>query len=111
MTDKNIALRNKVKDIGIAAVQCLNSQPQDDMECERHLQKCLTKIADIAGDFRGLVEVEAYDIEWDTDGEDVDLPKSVKLMMDPSEEIGLNIGDKLSDRFGWCILGCSWRMA
>ena len=110
MTRINEYLRGLVKDVELAAVQCLNFQPHDDMKCEHHLRKCLTKIADMVGVFRGLVEVEAYDIDWDTDGEKVKLPKSVKLMMNPSEDISETISDRLSDQTGWCANTFRWRL-
>ena len=110
MTKTNEELREKVKEIELAAVQCLNSQPHDDRDCKRHLLKCLSKMADMAGDFRGLVEVEAYDIKWDKDEDDVDLPASVRLMMDSSDHIGNEIADKLSCEFGSCVKRCEWRV-
>ena len=110
MTERNRELRDKVAQIENEALVCLHNQPLDDDDCERHLQKALAKIANLAGDFRGLVEVEAYDIDWDTDGEDVDLPDSVKIMMDNYDDIENDIADRLSDRFGWCVNSYNWRI-
>ena len=49
-----------------------------------------------------------YDIEWDTDGEEVDLPSEVFFDLDDEEveedENGNNIiADMLSDEYGWCV--------
>ena len=110
MTEKNEKMRACVRLVEITAVNCLHSQPHDDDECEHHLLKHLARIAEYVGDYRGLAEVEAYDIDWDRDGKKVKLRKSVKLMMDPSEDISETIADRLSDRTGWCVKSCSWRM-
>ena len=42
----------------------------------------------------------ATDIEWDTDGEDVDLPSTVKIPDDVAPE---ETADYLSDQYGWCV--------
>lgn len=109
MTERNNKLRETVRKIEGTASACLYNQPHDDHDCERHLERHLAKIAEMSGDFRGLVEVQAYDIEWDTDGKKVKLPKSVRIMMDSSEDIDETIADKLSDKYGWCVKSCNWR--
>ena len=38
-------------------------------------------------------------IEWDTDGEDVDLPTSCIIEAKDEEDIA----DALADKYGWCI--------
>jgi hypothetical protein len=66
------------------------------------------------------MKIRCYDIKWDTDGEDVDLP-SVDL---PSEVfVDINTDDEdadletlvneqgadaLSDLYGWCVLSYQW---
>ncbi len=40
------------------------------------------------------------DIDWDTDGEIVDLPSKVQI---PNGIEVCGIADYLSDEFGWCI--------
>lgn len=50
----------------------------------------------------------AYDIEWDTDGEKVKLPKKVKIPDEICKGVGEDdyvneVGDWLSDKYGWCI--------
>ena len=42
----------------------------------------------------------AVGIEWDTDGEEVDLPSEVEIPKDVSEE---DMADYLSDKYGWCV--------
>ena len=60
------------------------------------------------------MKIRVWDIEWDTDGEDVaDLPTEViidDLPESEMEELASNIGyydddiaNELSDRYGWCI--------
>ena len=44
----------------------------------------------------------AYNIDWDTDGEEIDLPLEVKI---PDEIEEGRIADYISDIFGWCIFG------
>ena len=110
MTCTNKMLRCKLQEIEAIAVKCLHNQPADDDENEVHLMKALSRIAAMSEDFMGLVEVQAYDIDWDTDGEKAKLPKSMRLMVDPSEDIDETIADRLSDKKGWCVNACSWRM-
>ena len=54
------------------------------------------------------------DIEWDTDGEQVDLPQSIEMIVNSendfdsplfSEEWENEICDRLSDEYGWCLNG------
>lgn len=42
----------------------------------------------------------ATSIDWDTDGETVELPSNVWIPNDIDEK---DIADYLSDRFGWCV--------
>ena len=46
--------------------------------------------------------IKVYDIDWDTDGEDVDLPSSVSVPADLSED---EIADWLSNEYGWLVNG------
>ena len=53
-------------------------------------------------------------IEWDTDGEDVDLPDMcwVELGVEPDESdesISDRLTDIVSDHFGWCHYGFNYR--
>jgi len=110
MNKENQDLRAKIQSVESLATQYLHSQPNDDEACGRHLLKALAKMADIVTDYRGMVEVEVYDIEWDTDGEEVDLPKTVRLMLDTIEDADNVIADKLSDKYEWCVKRCNFRM-
>ena len=108
MTEKNTKMRDIVRNVESKAMACLASQPSDDDGCERHLKRTLVQIADMTKGYIGLVEVEAYDIKWDTDGKNVNLPDSNRMFVQ-SDEIE-NLADKLSDRFGWRVKDFSWRM-
>jgi hypothetical protein len=109
MTEKNRKLREEIKEIERLATGCLNGQPHDDDECERHLKKVLTKIANKVCQYQGLAEIEAYNIKWDTDGEDVCLPDTVRVFMNP-EDVGDRIVDFLSDDYGWLVNSLEWRI-
>lgn len=110
MTNKNKELRSLVTRIENACTACLRSQPNEDDDCERELTKTLSNIANMVSGYAGLVEIEIYDIDWDTDGEDVDLPKSVKKMVhDYDIENDDDIVDMLSDEYGWLVNSCNWR--
>ena len=41
-------------------------------------------------------------VEWETDGEDVDLPEFVQVPEDLEDE---QVSDWLSDEYGWLVLG------
>ena len=110
MTKENNELRLKVKEAENIAVKFLHSQPEEDKDCNNHLLKALAKIADIVGDYRGMVEVECSDIEWDTDGENIDLPKTVRIMLESSENVGSDVVDRLSDTYGWCIKSLKYKV-
>ena len=45
------------------------------------------------------MKFRATDIEWDTDGEDVDLPSVDIVEADSADEVA----DALSDKHGFCI--------
>jgi hypothetical protein len=61
--------------------------------------RTLTKIADMVAEFAGMVEVEMFDIDWDTDGKPVKLPKTVRMMVYPEVIPGL-LAELLSNEFG-----------
>lgn len=112
MTDENWKLRDKISKIENMALTCLHGQPFDDAACEEHLKLALAKMADECAEFLGMRCVEAYDIEWDFDGEDAipeGLPEKSRFVMRP-ESIESDIADRISDRFGWCVKSCKWRI-
>ena len=45
----------------------------------------------------------AYDIVWETDGEDVDLPTEVELPRDSGDDDDA-IVNYLSDEYGWLVI-------
>lgn len=109
MTDKNSKMRDVVKKVESCAMVCLASQPSDDDACERHLVRALAKMAEMTKGYLGLVEVEAFNIKWETDGKKVDLPESYRLFMQ-ADEVEDGIADALSDRFGWLVKSLGWRI-
>lgn len=61
------------------------------------------------GEGQGRQPLYAYDIEWDKDGEDIDLPDKVvisDLLIDLSNPYDTEmIADYLSDLYGFCVKG------
>ena len=108
MTKENMMLRDLAKDIEVIAANGLANQPDDDEACKLHLMRTLTKIGDMAAEFAGMVEVEMYDIDWDTDGAPVKLPKVVRMMVYP-EVIPDGLADLLSNEHGFCVNGLNYR--
>lgn len=55
-------------------------------------------------------QVTVQNIEWDTEGEDVDLPRNAVLTVeaddDTTESFQNAAVDLLTEKHGWCILGC-----
>ena len=47
--------------------------------------------------------VNFYNIDWDTDGEEIDLPTDVILTVDEDVEVDLEGADLLSDEYGFCV--------
>lgn len=45
------------------------------------------------------------DIEWETDGESVKLPKKIKVELSEEENPSLEVANILSDRYGFLING------
>jgi hypothetical protein len=50
------------------------------------------------------MKIKTTRIDWDTDGQKVDLPQQIELEVDHEDEIA----DKLSDEYGWCIHGLAY---
>lgn len=110
MTKENNKLRLKIMKTEEIALNALHSQPEGDEDCNHHLLKALAKMAEVVGDYRGLIEVECTKIVWDTDGEKVDLPSTVRIMLDASENVGEVVANVLSDKFGWCVKKLDYRI-
>lgn len=51
------------------------------------------------------MKVRCHNIEWDTDGDDVELPTEVVLMVEGDVDMEYAGADILSDIFGYCIFG------
>ena len=52
-------------------------------------------------------QVMAVAIDWDTDGEDVDLPENVSITIPEGFDEGDSVADLLSDEYGYCIFSFS----
>ena len=53
--------------------------------------------------------VNFYNIDWDTDGEEIDLPTDVVLTVDKDVEVSLEGADLLSDEYGFCVNSFSFQ--
>jgi hypothetical protein len=49
------------------------------------------------------MKVRFYNIEWDTDGENVDLPNEVTLDVDNDLDVANEGADALSDKYDFCV--------
>lgn len=49
--------------------------------------------------------IRFFNIDWDTDGEEVNLPKEVILEVENDVDVSLEGADLLSDKYGWCVNG------
>jgi len=53
------------------------------------------------------VKIRCYDIVWDTDGEDVDLPSTTIIDVEDEEGeyafVDTAAADALSDKYGWLV--------
>ncbi len=49
------------------------------------------------------MQVKFFNIEWDTEGEQVDLPNEVVRTVEDDLDVAMDGADALSDEFGWCI--------
>ena len=47
--------------------------------------------------------VNFYNIDWDTDGEEIDLPTDVILTVDEDVDVSLGGAGLLSDEYGFCV--------
>lgn len=53
--------------------------------------------------------IKVYDIEWDTDGEEVELPESCEIDVEcESDELDQAVSDALSDKYGFCVISCNF---
>lgn len=61
------------------------------------------------------MKVKVFDIDWDTDGEDVELPSEIEVEVDDEfaddeDELSEVIGDYLSDEYGFCHFGFDYSL-
>ena len=49
--------------------------------------------------------VRLFNIQWDTDGEKVKLPKSDTFEVETDFDVAQDGADLLSDKHGWCVFG------
>ena len=59
------------------------------------------------------MKVRFYDINWDTDGDPIDiLPQVVECdtNLEDEEDVSLNGADVLSDRYGFCVNSFSFEI-
>lgn len=110
MTYENELYRSLLKDVEADCASSLASQPQGDRACEIHLLRALLRVAGRVNWFAGKVAVEVYDIAWETDGENVELPESAVMAVDPDGDISEQITSELSDGEGWLVSSMKWRM-
>ena len=68
----------------------------------RRCRKCLTAYKKSGQRNAESEDIEIVDIDWETDGEDVDLPSSVRVPSDLEED---EIADYLSDNYGFLVNG------
>lgn len=57
------------------------------------------------------MKVRAFDIDWDSDGEDTShLPKEWYLEVDEGTNLDEDLADILSNEFDWTIKGCNYEV-
>lgn len=47
--------------------------------------------------------VKAFNIQWDTDGEDIDLPSEAFFHVDDNFDINEGLSDLLTDEYNFCV--------
>lgn len=61
-----------------------------------------------------VMRVRAYDIRYDTDGLEIDLPSELIFTVDlderPDFDPAEELADMISDQTGWCIFGCQFEI-
>lgn len=56
------------------------------------------------------MQVRVYNIKWDTDGEEVNLPSEVTIDINDGVDLQYEIADHLSDEYGWCVFSYSFEI-
>ena len=57
-----------------------------------------------------MKQYKVTNVEWETDGEDVDLPQSFVIELDDECNPRDEMADAISDKYGWLINGCSYEL-
>jgi hypothetical protein len=55
-----------------------------------------------------MQKYRVFDIDYDTDGQRVNLPKEMIIELDDSADPSLESADAISDATGWCVNSCSF---
>ena len=58
-----------------------------------------------------MAKYRCFNIIWDTDGQDIDIPQSIVVEVDEEDDKEIQeqgdingiLADKLSDKTGWCV--------
>lgn len=56
------------------------------------------------------MKIRVYNIQYDTDGETVELPPELFFIVDKDCVLSEDVADMISDKTGWCILGYDWNI-
>jgi len=54
------------------------------------------------------MKVRFFNIVWDTDGEAVDLPVEVEMVVEADLDVAEDGADVLSDTYGFCVFSFEW---
>lgn len=55
------------------------------------------------------ITYEFYDIKWDTEGEEVDLPEKASYTVNEDFDAENEGADLLSDQYGWLVISFSFK--
>jgi hypothetical protein len=55
------------------------------------------------------IKIKFYHINWDTDGEEVDLPEKVSFTVNDDFDVENDGSDLLSDEYGFLVIGYRWK--
>lgn len=54
------------------------------------------------------MKIRVFDIKYDTDGEDVDLPQSIEFEVQDHEHLEDELSELISDHTGFCHFGFNY---
>ena len=55
-------------------------------------------------------KVRFFNIDWDTDGEEVNLPTEIRIIVENGVDVENDGADILSDNYGWCVNSFSYEL-